>query len=96
MPEDDTTFRMERLAKILGEGVPTFGDTRAKLGYDTTQHFSGKVGDLAIEICYAAPRYAKKGEKFEITCKGAVVVYIIQSPDFVRGKANKTKGGLLK
>ena len=93
IPEDDTTFRMERLAKILGEGAPTFGDTRAKLGYDTTQHFTGKVGDLAIQICYAAPRYAKKGEKFEITCRGAVVVSIIQSPEFVRGKANKTKGG---
>lgn len=93
IPEDDTTFRMERLAKTLGEGAPTFGDTRAKLGYDTTQHFTGKVGDLAIQICYAAPRYAKKGEKFEITCRGAVVVSIIQSPEFVRGKANKTRGG---
>ena len=96
IPEDDTTFRMERLAKILGEGVPTFGDTRAKLAYDATQHFTGKVGDIAIEICYAAPRYAKKGEKFEITCKGAVVVYIIQSPDIARGKANVTKVNLLK
>ena len=83
---------MDRLAKTLGEGTPTFGDMRAKLGYDTTLHFTGKIGDLAIEISYAAPRYAKKGEKFEITCKGAVVVSIIQSPDFARGQVNKTKG----
>lgn len=92
IPEDDMVFRMDRLAKTLGEGTPTFGDMRAKLGYDTTLHFTGKIGDLAIEISYAAPRYAKKGEKFEITCKGAVVVSIIQSPDFARGQVNKTKG----
>jgi flavorubredoxin len=40
----------------------------------------GKVGDLSVGIIYAVPRYAKKGNRFVITCKGAVVVNIIQSP----------------
>ena len=50
------------LAKMYGEGVPTFGDTKAMLGLDKKTYFTGRVGDLAIEIAYAEPRYAKRGE----------------------------------
>ena len=49
----------------------------------------GKVGDLAIEIGYAEPRYAKRGGKYEITCKGAVVVSIVQSPVITTAKSKK-------
>ena len=61
------------------EGVPVFGDTRALLGLDKKVYFKGRVGDLSVEICYAEPRYAKRGERFEIICKGAVLVNIVQS-----------------
>ena len=77
------------LTKMFGDGIPTFGDTKALLGLDKTQYFIGKVGDLSVEVSYAVPRYVKKGGKFEISCKGAVVVNIIQSPIITKVK---TKG----
>ena len=49
----------------------------------------GQVGDLAIEIGYAEPLYAKRGGKYEIACKGAVVVNIVQSPVVTTAKAKK-------
>ena len=67
------------LAERTGEGVPVFGDTRALLGLDKKVYFKGRVGDLLVEICYAEPRYAKRGERFEIICKGAALVNIVQS-----------------
>jgi hypothetical protein len=67
------------LAERTGEGVPVFGDTRALLGLDKKVYFKGRVGDLLVEICYAEPRYAKRGERFEIMCKGAALVNIVQS-----------------
>ena len=78
-----------KTAKRLGEGVPTYGDTKALLGLDKKTHFMGQVGDLAIEIGYAEPRYAKRGGKYEIACKGAVVVTIVQSPVVTTAKAKK-------
>jgi hypothetical protein len=67
------------LAERTGEGVPVFGDTRALIGLDKKVYFKGRVGDLLVEICYAEPRYAKRGERFEIICKGAALVNIVQS-----------------
>ena len=67
------------LAERTGEGVPVFGDTRALLCLDKKVDFKGRVGDLLVEICYAEPRYAKRGERFEIICKGAALVNIVQS-----------------
>jgi len=67
------------LAERTGEGVPVFGDTRALLCLDKKVYFKGRVGDLLVEICYAEPRYAKRGERFEIICKGAALVNIVQS-----------------
>lgn len=55
------------------------------------QWFAGKVGDLLIDISYATPRYAKKGNAFEIVRKGAIVVNIVQSPLITTGKV---KGAL--
>ena len=89
IPEADTKEGTALLAKQFGDGVPTFGDTKALLGLDKKTHFMGKVGDLAIEIGYAEPRYAKRGGKYEITCKGAVVVNIVQSPVITSAKAKK-------
>ena len=89
IPEADTKEGAALLAKQFGEGVPTFGDTKALLGLDKKTHFMGKVGDLAIEIGYAEPRYAKRGGKYEIICKGAVVVNIVQSPVITTSKAKK-------
>ena len=89
IPEADTKEGAALLAKRFGEGVPTFGDTKAMLGLDKKTHFMGKVGDLAIEVGYAEPRYAKRGGKYEITCKGAVVVSILQSPVITTAKAKK-------
>ena len=89
IPEADTKEGTALLAKRFGEGVPTFGDTKAMLGLDKKTHFMGKVGDLAIEIGYAEPRYAKRGGKYEIVCKGAVVVNIVQSPVITTAKSKK-------
>ena len=89
IPEADTKEGTALLAKQFGEGVPTFGDTKALLGLDKKTHFKGKVGDLAIEIGYAEPRYMKRGGKYEIVCKGAVVVNIVQSPVITTAKAKK-------
>ena len=93
IPEGDSTTGKVLLTKMYGEGIPTFGDTRALLGLDKTQYFTGKVGDLAVDISYATPRYAKKGDRFEIVCKGAVVVNIVQSPVITLGKT-KNSGNL--
>ena len=89
IPEADTKEGAALLAKQFGEGVPTFGDTKALLGLDKRTHFMGKVGDLAIEIGSAEPRYAKRGGKYEIICKGAVVVNVVQSPVITTAKAKK-------
>ena len=89
IPEADTKEGSALLAKRFGEGVPTYGDTKALLGLDKKTHFMGQVGDLAIEIGYAEPRYAKRGGKYEIACKGAVVVNIVQSPVVTTAKAKK-------
>ena len=89
IPEADTKEGVALLAKQFGDGVPTFGDTKALLGLDKKTHFTGKVGDLAIEIGYAEPRYAKRDGKYEIVCKGAVVVNFIQSPIITNGKVKK-------
>ena len=89
IPAADTKDGIALLAKRFGEGVPTFGDTKALLGLDKKTHFTGKVGDLAIEIGYAEPRYEKRGGKYKIVCKGAVVVNIVQSPVITTGKEKK-------
>ena len=89
IPEADTKEGSALLAKRFGEGVPTYGDTKALLGLDKKTHFMGQVGDLAIEIGYAEPLYAKRGGKYEIACKGAVVVNIVQSPVVTTAKAKK-------
>ena len=89
IPEADTKNGMEMLAKRYGDGVPTFGDTKALLSLDKKTHFVGKVGDLAIEICSAEPRYAKKDGKYEIVCRGAVVLNFVQSPIITKSPPKK-------
>ncbi len=89
IPEGDSADGKRLVAKMFGEGVPTFGDTRTLLGLDKVQWFIGKVGDLSVEISYAEPRYAKRNGKFEIVRRAAVVVSIIQSPIISLGKTKK-------
>ena len=89
IPEADTKDGVEMLAKRFGEGVPTFGDTKTLLGLDKKTFFMGKVGDLGVEIAYCEPRYAKRGGTYEIVCRGAVVVNIVQSPIITTGRQRK-------
>ena len=80
IPVFDAKDGQAELAKVLGEGVPTFGDSRALLGLDKVQTFVGKVGDLAVEIAYALPRYEKRGDDYRLVRRGTVILNITQSP----------------
>ena len=68
------------LAKRFGPGVPAFGDVRVALQFDRKQAFSGRVGDMLLNVSYARPRYVKKNGRHEIAMRGAVVVSFTQSP----------------
>ena len=76
---------------MLGAGVPTFGDSRALFGLDKVQTFVGKLGDLAIDISYALPRYERRGEDYRLVRRGAVVLTILQSPMITPGKTLLSK-----
>jgi len=86
VPSFDAKNGQAELAKVLGGGVPTFGDTRALLGLDKVQTFIGKVGDLAVEIAYAVPRYEKIGDDYRLVRRGTVLLNITQSPIVTSGK----------
>ena len=91
VPTVDIEKGLGELAKVLGDGVPTFGDSRAILGLDKVQTLVGKVGDLAVEIAYALPRYERKGGDYRLVRRGAVVLNITQSPILAPNKALQTK-----
>ena len=80
IPVADTAKGLAQIAKVLGDGVPAFGDSRAFFGLDKVQTFVGKLGDLAIDIAYALPRYERKGDDYRLVRRGAVVLTIMQSP----------------
>ena len=86
IPAFDAKNGQAELAKVLGGGVPTFGDSRALLGLDKVQTFIGKVGDLAVEIAYALPRYEKRGDDYRLVRRGTVLLNITQSPIVTSGK----------
>ena len=86
LPAFDAKNGQAELAKVLGGGVPTFGDSRALLGLDKVQTFIGKVGDLAVEIAYALPRYEKRGDDYRLVRRGTVLLNITQSPIVTSGK----------
>ena len=91
IPVADTAEGRAQLAEVLGAGVPTFGDSRALLGLDKVQTFVGKLGDLAIDISYALPRYERRGEDYRLVRRGAVVLTILQSPMITPGKTLPSK-----
>ena len=91
IPVADTAEGRAQLAEVLGAGVPTFGDSRALLGLDKVQTFVGKLGDLAIDIAYALPRYERRGEDYRLVRRGAVVLTILQSPMITPGKTLPSK-----
>ena len=91
IPVADTSEGRTQLAEVLGAGVPTFGDSRALLGLDKVQTFVGKLGDLAIDISYALPRYERRGEDYRLVRRGAVVLTILQSPMITPGKTLPSK-----
>ena len=91
IPVADTAEGRAQLAEVLGAGVPTFGDSRARLGLDKVQTFVGKLGDLAIDISYALPRYERRGEDYRLVRRGAVVLTILQSPMITPGKTLPSK-----
>ena len=64
-------------------------DTRMVLGLDKILYFTGKIGDIGIEIAYAAPRYAKSKGTYSIACRGAVIASFVQSPIFSEEQAKK-------
>ena len=90
IPSVDNKEAKAELAKRFGEeGVPAFGDTRMVLGLDKVLCFTGKIGDIGIEIAYAAPRYAKSKGAYSIAWRGAVVASFVQSPIFSEEQAKK-------
>lgn len=89
IPVADTEEGLKAMVSMYGDGVPAYGDTRASLQLDRTQVFVGKVGDIAFEIAYALPQYLRKGDAFEVSVRGAVVVNIVQSPIMSAAKAKK-------
>ena len=91
IPAADTAEGRAQLAEVLGAGVPTFGDSRALLGLDKVQTFVGKLGDLAIDIAYALPRYERRGKDYRLVRRGAVVLTILQSPMITPGKTLPSK-----
>ena len=91
IPVADTAEGRAQFAEVLGAGVPTFGDSRALLGLDKVQTFVGKLGDLAIDIAYALPRYERRGEDYRLVRRGAVVLTILQSPIITPGKTLPSK-----
>ena len=91
IPVFDAKDGQAELAKVLGEGVPTFGDSRALFGLDKVQTFVGKVGDLAVEIAYALPRYEKRGDDYRLVRRGTVILNITQSPIITSGKTLQAK-----
>ena len=91
IPVADTAEGRAQLTEVLGAGVPTFGDSRALLGLDKVQTFVGKLGDLAIDIAYALPRYERRGEDYRLVRRGAVVLTILQSPMITLGKTLPSK-----
>jgi hypothetical protein len=91
IPVADTAESRAQLAEVLGAGVPTFGDSRALIGLDKVQTFVGKLGDLAIDISYALPRYERRGEDYRLVRRGAVVLTILQSPMITPGKMLPSK-----
>lgn len=91
IPVADTAEGRAQLAEVLGAGVPTFGDSRALLGLDKVQTFVGKLGDLAIDVAYALPRYERRGEEYRLVRRGAVVLTILQSPMITLGKTLPSK-----
>ncbi len=91
IPVADTAEGRAQLAEVWGDGVPTFGDSRALLGLDKVQTFVGKLGDLAIDIAYALPRYERRGEEYRLVRRGAVVLTILQSPMITLGKTLPSK-----
>lgn len=91
IPVADTAEGRAQLAEVLGDGVPTFGDSRALFGLDKVQTFVGKLGDLAIDVAYALPRYERRGEEYRLVRRGAVVLTILQSPMITLGKTLHSK-----
>ena len=81
--EDEKEECMKGLSTLFGDGVPTFGDSGTALQLDSKKFFVGRIGDLSIEITYAAPQFVKKGDSFELARKGAVVANILQTPMLV-------------
>ena len=81
LPTEDVKAEcIETLSTLYGDGAPAFGDSGATLQLDSRKHFMGRVGDLSVEISYAAPQYAKRGDSFVIVRKGAVVANFVQTP----------------
>ena len=84
LPTEDVKDEcMKGLSTLFGDGVPAFGDSGTALQLDSKKFFVGRIGDLSIEITYAAPQFVKKGDSFELARKGAVVANILQTPMLV-------------
>ena len=61
-------------------GIPAFGDLPFGEQALEKTHFERQIGDLAVSVKSAVPRYVRRNGKLEIAVKGAVVAEFVQSP----------------
>ena len=68
---------------------PALGDWKAMMPPKSGEYFNGGIGDIAVIVKYAVPSYVKRGGKYEVALRGAVVVEVMQS-QFLAGAKKKT------
>ena len=58
---------------------PALGDWKAMAPPKSGEYFNGVIGDIAVSVKYAVPSYVKRGGKYEVALRGAVVMEVMQS-----------------
>ena len=74
---------------------PALGDLKAMVPPKSGEYFNGGIGDIVVSVKYAVPSYVKRGGKYEVALRGAVVVEIMQSQivaGAMRKAADKKQG----
>lgn len=74
---------------------PALGDWKAMMTPKSGEYFNGGIGDIVVSVKYAVPSYVKRGGKYEVALRGAVVVEIMQSQivaGAMRKAADKKQG----
>ena len=58
---------------------PALGDFRAMLRSNVGDFFIGGIGDICMTVKYAVPSYVKRGGRYCVAQRGAIVVEVVQS-----------------